>query len=84
MEENLSDINDDLQKKLTDSTNMQKYLYILNGYSNTPTVSAIMLKFGTSLEKYLKKNSKGTYYYDTGNSNSAVVIEIYQVDQRDI
>ena len=84
MEENLSDINDDLQKKLTDSTNMQKYLYILNGYSNTPTVSAIMLKFGTSLEKYLKKNSKGTYYYDTGNSNSAEVIEIYQVDQRDI
>lgn len=81
MEENFGDANSDIQKNLTDSEKMQKYLYIMCAY-NAPIVSAIMLKFGTSLEKYLKRNLPGLhYYYNTGNSSSAEVIEIYQVER---
>lgn len=81
MEENFGDTNSGIQRNLTDNEKMQKYLNIAFAY-NAPLISAIMLKFGTSLEDYLRRNMKGShYYYNTGSSSSAEIIEIYQVER---
>ena len=71
--------NRDIQQKLTDTTKMLKYLNIDFGYG-TPVASAVMLEFDTALETYMRENLDGDfYYYNTGSSDSAEVIEIYEV-----
>ena len=46
----------------------------------TPVLSAIMLKFGTTLYQSFRDNlDREIYYYDTGYGNAAESIDLYEV-----
>ena len=67
-----------IRKKLTGN---EVFTYLQTNFSlGEPVVSAILLKIGTPLYKNLYSNlAPTTYYYNTGNSNAAEALVIYEV-----
>lgn len=70
----------DIQTKLTDREKIMKYLNV-NFSFQAPIASAVMMKVGTPLEKSVREAFEDEiYFYNTGSSNSAEVIELYNVE----
>ena len=67
-----------IRKKLTGN---EVYTYLQTNFDlGEPLVSSILLKIGTPLYKNLYNNlAPTTYYYNTGSSNAAEALVIYEV-----
>ena len=72
-----------IRKKLTGN---EVFTYLQTNFSlGEPVVSAILLKIGTPLYKNLYSNlAPTTYYYNTGNSNAAEALVIYEVSMENL
>lgn len=72
-----------IRKKLTGN---EVCTYLQTNFDlGEPVVSAILLKIGTPLYKNLYSNlAPTTYYYNTGSSNSAEALVIYEVSEENL
>lgn len=72
-----------IRKKLTGN---EVYTYLQTNFAlGEPLVSSILLKIGTPLYKNLYNNlAPTTYYYNTGSSNAAEALVIYEVSTENL
>lgn len=67
-------------------TGKEVYVYLQTSFAlGEPLISSILLKVGTPLYQNLYNNlSPTTYYYNTGSSNTAEALVIYQVSAENL